>query len=93
MVHKYWTKEDCKMLDNAVSYKQLLKIALRVLARMPRSCAQVCGPISTGGAGSVEKNLKRFDEVIEKLQKDGIDVFNQVPFEIPMQKIKTLNKV
>ena len=93
MANKYWTEEDHKALREATTYKQLLEVALCVLARMPEPRAQVCGPISTGGAGSVEENLKRFDQVIEKLQKENIEVFDQIPFEIPMQKIKTLNKV
>lgn len=94
MTHKYWTKEDYKALEEAISYKQLFDIALKILARMPDSPrTQVCGPISTGGKGSFEANMEYIDSVIKKLQEDGVNVFDQMPFEIPMSKIKKLNPV
>ncbi len=93
MIHKYWTKEDYKELEKAVTYKQLFDIALRIIKRMPNPRTQVCGPISTGGVGNFEGNMKRIDSVINKLQEDGINVFDQTPFEVPMQRIKELNPV
>ena len=86
---KYWEQDHYDKLERAITYKDLLIIAESVLNRMPAPVGQVCGPISTGGAGSVEKNLKRFKQAISGLQQQGIEIFDQVPFEAPMQRIKS----
>ncbi len=75
------------MLDKASSHKDLFKIAEDILRRMPSPIGQVCGPISTGGAGSIEKNLKRFEIAIADLQNKGLNIFDQMPFENPMHRI------
>lgn len=48
---------------------------------MPQPIGQVCGPISTGGLGSLEKNLDVFHATIERLVCQDVVVFNQMPFE------------
>jgi len=90
MKYTYWEKEDFEKLETAPTYADLFLIAKDVLERMPQPVGQVCGPISTGGAGSVEKNLKRFDDTIADLQQQGMEIFNQVPFEIPIQRFNSL---
>ncbi|MCR4283894.1 MAG: DUF4406 domain-containing protein [Parcubacteria group bacterium] len=89
---KYWDQEHFDKLETSLTYKDLFTIAEDVLRKMPPPVGQVCGPISTGGAGSVEKNLKRFEEAIINLQQQGIEIFDQVPFEVPMQRIKNLRE-
>lgn len=79
--HKYWKPEDIAALETANSFAELSEIALRVLKRMPKPIGQVCGPISSGGLGSIEANLKRFDQTIEELINHGNKIFDQVPFE------------
>lgn len=39
--------------------------------------------------GSIEKNLDIFNSAIKKLQGEGLIVFDQMPFEIPMQVLKS----
>lgn len=84
----YWTANDYISLAGARTYNDLCRIAVTILKRMPKPIAQVCGPISTGGAGSIEGNLKRFADEISKLKSHDIQVFDQIPFEGPMQNIK-----
>ena len=48
---------------------------------MPKPVSLVSGPISTGGAGSLEKNLELFAEAIAHLEMHGENVFDQLPFE------------
>ena len=48
----------------------------------------LCGPIGSGGLGSIDANLYAFNEEIKKLQEKGIPVFDQMPFEMPIQKLK-----
>ncbi len=75
-------------INSAESYPEMAKIALVILNSMEDPVIELCGPISTGGLGSVEKNLERFDKKIKELKSSGINVFDQIPFEIPMQKLK-----
>jgi hypothetical protein len=83
----YWTEEDKIALKAAQFFPDLAGIALRVLARMPKPIAHVCGPISTGGVGSIKGNLAVFDATIDYLIAQGINVFDQVPFEVPVFRI------
>lgn len=77
----YWTDAEKAALQAATSFSDLAAIALVVLARMPKPIRQVCGPISTGGLGSIEANVARFDATITMLIEDGYNVFDQIPFE------------
>lgn len=86
--HKYWKPADTAALETANSFAELSEIALRVLKRMPKPVGQVCGPISSGGLGSIPANLKRFDETIERLIRDGNSIFDQVPFEDCLFRLK-----
>lgn len=85
---KYWREEDYTDLENAQDFKDLYRIANRIFDRMPEGLGQVCGPIATGGLGSVSKNLEVFDKAIRKLQEEGKIIFDQIPFEWPMQELK-----
>lgn len=85
---KYWTKENWENLEKVLSVGDLYIIAQDVISRMPKPFVQVCGPIATGGLGSIEANLNAFNETIKKLQNEGLSVFDQIPFEGSMQKLK-----
>lgn len=78
---QYWTHDDEAALPAARSFTELAVVALRVVARMPKPIAQVCGPISTGGLGNIAKNFGVFDATIGHLIQQGITVFDQIPFE------------
>lgn len=92
----YWLKEDLVELQNASSIEQMLPLAMKVLNKMPQgNINQVCGPIGSGGhvltlgqeKGIVE-NLKSFNKAINSLQKKDYVVFDQMPFEEPIQRLK-----
>lgn len=85
---KYWTDEDIKAVEEAKDFKDLYAIANRIFSRMEGEIGQVCGPIATGGAGSIEANLEIFNNEILKLQNQGKIIFDQMPFEWPMQDLK-----
>jgi hypothetical protein len=89
---QYWTDEDWILLKKAENTAQLLPIAMKVIKRIPRPRTQLCGPISTGGLGSIEKNLENFNNEIKKLQTNGLFVFDQMPFEEPMHSFMELSK-
>lgn len=85
---QYWTKEDWENLEKVESVGDLYIIAQNIISKMPKPFVQVCGPIATGGLGSIEANLNTFNETIKRLQSQGLNVFDQMPFEEPMQKLK-----
>ena len=68
---EYWHEHDREEVARARTYGELVPVALRILARMPQPVGELCGPISTGGAGSVEANLARFDTAIRRLSEGG----------------------
>jgi hypothetical protein len=85
---KYWTKEDWENLEKVESVGDLYIIAQNIISKMPKPFVQICGPIATGGLGSFEANLNAFNNTIKGLQKQGLNVFDQMPFEGSMQKLK-----
>lgn len=85
---EYWEEKDWQDLEKAQNIKDLYIIAERVIGRMPKPMSSVCGPIATGGFGSIDKNLELFNSEIIRLQKSGVNVFDQMPFEEMMQKLK-----
>jgi len=86
----YWTIEDERDLENTKNFVDLYKIAKRVLARMPDNLCMVCGPITSGGLYSIVKNLHVFAAHIARLENRGMNVFNQMPFESAMDRIRSL---
>ena len=86
----FFKREDHADIGEARSFEALLPIALRVLERMPPRVLMVCGPISTGGLGSIEKNLERFHVAIRILIMRGENIFSQMPFEHPIQQIRKI---
>lgn len=86
---QYWTKEDWENLEKISSFLDMQVIAKKVLDRIPRPVAGVCGPIAeTGGLHSIEANLNVFNNTIIQLQKTGLRIFDQMPFENKMQELK-----
>jgi hypothetical protein len=83
----YWDEQDYKDLENAKEYKDLLPIALRVIDKIESPISQVCGPISTGGHGSIKENGKEIIQAIESLRASGKNIFNQMPLEHQIRKI------
>lgn len=93
---RYFTKRDKTALCKAKTFEELAVIALRVLKRMhrkeqksrhPRNIGMVSGPISTGGLGSPDANIKALEKTIRRLEQQGHCIFSQLPFEDPMWRI------
>lgn len=85
---KYWTPEDVQALDDAVMFTDLFIIALRIIDRMPaENLTQICGPITTGGKGSKEANIKEFDKAIFHYIAKGDNIFDQMPFQDTMERL------
>ena len=86
---QYWEKKDYKELGKVESMKEVYIVAERILKRMPKPVVQVCGPISSGGEGFANKNLEALKEAIRNLQRQGLNVFDQTPFDMAVRRIKS----
>ena len=85
----YWEDNHLVLMKNATNYEALSLIALDIFKNMPSPICQVCGPISSGGEGSIEENLKIFKKTISRLVKEGHTIFDQTYFEKPMSIIRS----
>lgn len=85
---EYWKEKDWSDLEKAENVSDLYIIAERIIYRMDKPFIQICGPIATGGLGSIKANLNIFNKTIIQLQEKGLNIFDQMPFERPMQKLK-----
>lgn len=84
--------EDWADIASAKSFAELLIVALRILNRIDEDeVGIVCGPISTGGLGTIRDNLVVFNQAIQTLQHAGHKVFDQMPFEDAIQRLKDPN--
>lgn len=80
----YWTDEEKELLEKVASLEETADVAVSILKRMRgegKPVVQICGPMSTGGAGSFEENMARFQKAIERASENGLTVFNQIPFQ------------
>ncbi|HEY0010918.1 MAG TPA: DUF4406 domain-containing protein [Candidatus Paceibacterota bacterium] len=81
---EYWTEIEREALKEANSYEEAADIAIAILARMRdlgQPIVQICGPMSTGGLGSLRENMQRFQRAVDIAIAKGITVFNQVAFQ------------
>lgn len=85
---EYYDLHDMDEIATAQTYSELLPVGFRVLRRMPDGAAMICGPISSGGTGSMAENIERFKRAIEVVARSSVPVFTQMPFEAAMQRIK-----
>jgi hypothetical protein len=76
------------LCDEARSFGELVGFATIELSKFPEKAEIVCGPITTGGQGSVEKNLKVFNGAIKGLIAQGRPVFNQMPYETALFRLR-----
>lgn len=79
----HWTELEYEMLKDIKSFEDMIPVALSILKRMQlvdRHIVQICGPISTGGKGSLEENVKYFKKAQNIAIQKGLNVFDQIPF-------------
>jgi hypothetical protein len=84
MHDEHWTELEIEALKEAHTFEDAANIAICILGRMTSTRSQViqiCGPMSSGGLGSLSKNMERFELAIERAKLHGLVVFNQIPFQ------------
>lgn len=85
---QYWTSFEQNALEEARTIRDVYAVARTVLARMPDNLAQVCGPITSGGVGSIEGNLLFLNEKVAQLQAEGVAIFDQMPYEETIHRVR-----
>lgn len=83
---QFWTPTLRRRLATTDNFAKLTQLALSVLDNAPSSLCMVSGPMSTGGFGSLSKNMRVFCSSVE-VAEDMIlncSVFSQMPFEDKM---------
>lgn len=73
-----WLTKECAKTR---SLRGLAAIALKELQKFTAGAEMVCGPISTGGRGSAQENLRVFNAAIKALQQNERPIFSQMPYE------------
>lgn len=86
-MQQYFLPEELVGLEGILTLESLLQIALQVASRMPKPLCIVSGPITTGGSGSVGKNIKFFNAAVEVIKDKGYRVFEQMIFHDAMTRI------
>lgn len=81
------------LLQQAATYGDVCRVALERMSVQAEFAGKaglgmVCGPISTGGLGTIEANLGRFALAIDGLQARGYHVFSQMPYETALHRIR-----
>lgn len=76
----YWESYIDK-INQLQSFADMVALATEVLDSLPGDIAMVSGPISTGGLGSREANLKNLDETVQRLLQEGHTIFDQTPLD------------
>lgn len=82
------TRKERGRLKRATTFEELLEVALLVIDRAKKPVGMACGPITTGGKENPKDNMKTLKKAIKMLSEMGASVFDQMPFENHMQRIK-----
>jgi len=91
----HWHDREIAALKRVASYDEAADIALTVLKRMHalgEPVVEICGPISTGGLGSLEKNAERFRAAIRSAHERGLVVFDQMHFQDVIERLSELHR-
>ena len=86
----HWTNEEHENCESSKNFEELLNIAFKILERMKKSgkpIVEVCGPMSTGGCGSLEENFRLYNYAVKMLESNGKIVFNPTPFQKTMERL------
>jgi len=86
---KHWKEEDFEVLKTATTFAELAEVALSILKRMKDDGCEItelCGPMSTGGLGDMERNFDFFRFAIKRARDNGLTVFDQTPFQEVIQR-------
>lgn len=85
-----WIDEELASLKAINSFHDMVPIGVRVLRRIRQhgeKVVQICGPMSTGGKGTLAANMTHFKRAVAHARLKGVLVFDQTPFEDPIIRL------
>lgn len=93
----HWTEEDHAEQDRCESMHHLAELGIKLAKRLKEqspdgSVILLSGPMTTGGLGSFDRNIKLFECAIIVAREKGLTVYNQLPFQKGMIRILGLNR-
>lgn len=99
-MERYYTRTHASALRRATTYEHLYAVGSQVLAGMQarygdgKTVVLICGPMTTGGLGDLERNMRLFRSAINVFYGHRYATTDEVPFsQIPCQDgIKTVSK-
>lgn len=86
----HWSEIEIATLSGITSFDEMVPVGIGILQRMfkPGSrIVQICGPMSTGGKGSLEANMAYFQKAMDVASEKGLHVFDQTPFQDAMIRL------
>lgn len=89
----YWTEVEKSALLGVSSFDEAADVALIILGRMSKlgkPIVQLCGPMSTGGFGTLELNMDHFRRAVDAAVDNGLTVFDQIPFQDVIVRLSDL---
>lgn len=84
----FWTDEVRKAAEVAKDFHELSLVGIDILSGTSEKFIFVCGPVSTGGLGSVERNLQVLNTRVHEFIENGEFVFDQTPFEDVIKRLR-----
>ncbi len=86
----YWTGVEEEALTKITTFEEMVPVGISILQRMSESnkkIIQICGPMSTGGQGSLETNMAYFKKAVVTASQQGLCIFDQTPFQDTMVRL------
>jgi hypothetical protein len=88
----HWTEEHIAACNVCPTLRELSLIAIDMLKTLSvrakgQHVNQICGPMTTGGLGSIELNMPVFRQAVNIAHERGLVVFDQLPFQDAMIRI------
>ena len=88
----YWTVAERTALEKISSWDDMIPVALGILRRMSaleKPIVQICGPMTTGGRGSLAANMAFFKRAQLVASNHGLVIFDQTPFQDAMIRLSS----
>lgn len=86
--YPHWKQKEIEKIRDTSTIEEILELSLGALRRIPSPVGMVCGPVSTGGLGSIEKNIQSLDEAITNFELHKIHVFDQSVLESGIRRLR-----
>ncbi len=94
-MHHQLTEAERARLLTLDSFREGVEIALASLVRLSdgeEEIIQLCGPMSTGGRGSLAANMAYFEAAMRHAHDRGKRVFNQIPYQGMMIRLTSFRE-